>query len=498
MTFGRAAWWRSRNAGTAFALGVCAAAMAAQEPAATPAPEVEPEREVRQLNIANKVWLGDFDALRERRMIRVLVPYSRTLYFTDKGRERGLTADAVREFEEFIRLKYPTGNRPVTVYLIPTTRDELLQKVADGLGDIAAGNLTITPPREELVDFVVQSDRSVDEVVVTGSRGAPVASLADLSGRTVHVRASSSYHESLLALNERFRAEGVPLVTLQLVPDALEDEDMLEMANAGLIDALVVDDWKARLWDQILPEIEAHTEVKVAEDGRIGWAIRKGSPQLAAVLADFHVWSRQRASYEYRLTQLMKRVKQMSNPTQSAEWKRFEAVIALFRRYGERYSFDPLMLAAQGYQESRLDQGARSHVGAIGVMQLMPATGAEMRVGDVTKVEPNIHAGVKYMDQLMTRYFKDANFSVGNRPLFAFASYNAGPGNIAKMRREAAARGLDPDKWFNNVELVVAERIGMETTTYVRNIYKYYVSYKLTLEAIEAQRKAREAVQRPE
>jgi membrane-bound lytic murein transglycosylase MltF len=120
----------------------------------------------------------------------------------------------------------------------------------------------------------------------------------------------------------------------------------------------------------------------------------------------------------------------------------------------------------------------------------MPATGAELGVGDIHRIEPNIHAGTKYMDILMTRYFPDAHFSEGNRPLFAFASYNAGPGNIARMRREAAKRGLDPDKWFNNVELVVAERIGPETTTYVRNIYKYYVSYKLTQQAAEARRAA--------
>jgi membrane-bound lytic murein transglycosylase MltF len=148
------------------------------------------------------------------------------------------------------------------------------------------------------------------------------------------------------------------------------------------------------------------------------------------------------------------------------------------------------MLAAQGYQESQLQQEARSPVGAIGVMQLMPTTGTEMKVGDIHVIEPNIHAGAKYMDLLMTKYFPDAQFSEGNRPLFAFASYNTGAGNIARMRKEAAKRGLDPDKWFNNVEVVVAEKIGLETTTYVRNIYKYYVSYRLSMEAQAARRKA--------
>jgi membrane-bound lytic murein transglycosylase MltF len=141
------------------------------------------------------------------------------------------------------------------------------------------------------------------------------------------------------------------------------------------------------------------------------------------------------------------------------------------------------MLAAQGYQESTLDQNKKSPVGAVGVMQLMPATGQELKVGDIAVAESNIHAGAKYMDQLMTKYFTDARFDEQNRTLFAFASYNAGPGNIAKMRTEAERRGLDPNVWFNNVESVTAEKIGIETTTYVRNIFKYYVSYKLTTEA---------------
>ena len=338
-----------------------------------------------------------------------------------------------------------------------------------------------------------QEERAVDEVVVTGAKAAPLPSLEALSGRTVHVRRSSSYHESLAELDARLRREGKAGIELKLVPDALEDEDMMEMANAGLIDLLVVDDWKARAWAQILPKIVVRPDLVVRSGGRIGWAIRRDSPLLAAALADFFEASKVRAPYEYRLAQAMRRVKQIQDPTRSSDWKRFEQLQALFRRYGERYGFDPLMLTAQGYQESKLDQSARSHVGAIGVMQLMPATGAEMKVGDIAVVEANIHAGAKYMDQLMTRYFPDAHFSEGNRPLFAFASYNAGPGNIAKMRREAERRGLDPDKWFNNVELVVAERIGAETTTYVRNIYKYYVAYKLALEALEAQRAAREA-----
>ena len=268
---------------------------------------------------------------------------------------------------------------------------------------------------------------------------------------------------------------------------------MMEMLNAGLLQAIVVDDWKARMWAQVLPRLTVRKDIVLRAGGRTGWAIRKESPQLAAEIDDFYRnFAKKQGVIEYRMAQYMKRVKQLKDPTTSSDYARFEQTIALFRKYGAQYHFDPLMLAAQGYQESALNQGAKSPVGAIGVMQIMPATGAELGVGDIRVIEPNIHGGAKYLDRLMTKYFADAHFDDVNRTLFAFASYNCGPGNVAKARKEAEKRGLDPDKWFNNVEVVIAEKIGMETTTYVRNIYKYYAAYRLVTDARSAVEKARQ------
>ena len=465
----------------------------AQRPAGG-APAAKP----RQLVLETKPWKGDFDQMLERRQIRVLVPYSRSLFFNDKGRERGLTAELAREFERYVNHKYAKqlAKRPVTVYIIATTRDKLLTNLNEGLGDISAGNLTVTPERQKIVDFVAPTDRKpVQELVVTGPKSPDIGAVEDLSGKTVHIRRASSYYDSVVALNAKLKSARKPPANIVLVPDALEDEDMLEMLNAGLLEFIVVDDWKAKLWAQVLPKVKVREDLVVRAEGYTGWAFRKDSPKLEAVITDFYkdVLKKQ-GGIDARMAQFHKRAKQISNNTGTAEWKRFEQTLALFRKYGEKYGFDPLMLAAQGYQESTLDQNAKSHVGAIGVMQIMPATGADLKVGDIKIIEPNIHGGAKYMDQLMTKYFPDAKFSEADRPLFAFAAYNAGPGNISRMRKEAEKRGLDPDKWFNNVELVTAEKIGIETTTYVRNIYKYYVAYRLTLDAHEAQRKARETV----
>jgi membrane-bound lytic murein transglycosylase MltF len=464
-------------------------------------------KQLRGLALMSKEWTGDFDKMLELRRIRVLVPPSRTLYFNDKGRERGLIGDTVRDFERYLNKKYAgkLGKRPLTVFIVPCTRDALFTGVAKGLGDIAAGDITVTGERLKTVDFVASEEAPpVAEVLLTGPNSPPVGVIDDLSGKTIHVRKSSSYYESLSALNERFKKEDggfwskkrKPPVKIIPVPDALEDEDLMEMLNAGLFEFLVVDDWIAKIWMQVLPGIKVREDIALRSGGRIGWAIRKESPKLAVEIRDFAKnYLKKQGVMESRLAQYHKRIKQIKNPTGTAEWKRFEQTIALFEKYGQKYQFDPLMLAAQGYQESTLNQNKRSPVGAIGIMQIMPATGVSLQVGNISETEPNIHGGAKYMDLLITRYFPNSSFDEQNRTLFAFASYNAGPGKISKMRRLAESRGLDPNQWFNNVEVVTAERIGFQTTTYVRNVYKYYVAYNLTLKHIEEKRNAREQIQ---
>jgi membrane-bound lytic murein transglycosylase MltF len=178
----------------------------------------------------------------------------------------------------------------------------------------------------------------------------------------------------------------------------------------------------------------------------------------------------------------------VKNAASAAERQKFMNLIELFRKYGDQYKFDFLLMAAQGYQESRLDQDAKSAVGAVGVMQVMPETGKEQKVGDIRKVGPNVHAGVKYMRFIRDSFFESEPMDDLNKGLFTFAAYNAGPGRIKQLRREAQQRGLNPNLWFGNVERVASERIGRETVTYVSNIYKYYVAYKL-ISAEAARRK---------
>jgi membrane-bound lytic murein transglycosylase MltF len=430
--------------------------------------------------IVDRTFTGDLDAMVQRRIIRAGVPFNRTFYFIDKGVPRGLSYEYLTLFEDKLNQNQKTGSLKVHLVLLPMPRDALLPALQAGKLDMVVAQLTVTPERQKLVDFTNPTRTNVSEVVVTGPGSPTIASLNDLSGKRVFVRKSSSYYASLQALNLRFQAAHKAPVAIDEAPESLEDDDLLEMVNAGLLPAIVVDDFMADYWKQVFPKLDIHRNVAVRTGGNLAVAIRKNSPRLAAELNGFIAQNGLNSVIGRVLSKrYLQDTKYVTDAASAAERQKFLQMADLFRKYGDQYSFDYLLMAAQGYQESRLDQGAKSHVGAIGVMQLMPATGQEQAVGDIHQLEPNIHAGVKYMRFMRDRYFQGEPMDDLNKGLFTFASYNAGAGRIRQLRKIAAERGLNPNLWFGNVERVASEQIGRETVTYVSNIYKYYIAYRL-------------------
>ncbi len=447
--------------------------------------------------MVEKAWTGDLDGMIARHYIRILTVNSKTFYFADKAVLHGVVVEAGRLLEDDLNRKLARDknrankNLKVRVVFIPVQRDQLLPALMEGKGDIAAANLTITPERQKIVDFSTAGLSNVSEVAVTGPASPAIARVDDLAGKQVFVRKSSSYFESLVALNKRFASEGKPAVVLKEAPETLEDEDLLEMLNAGLVQVVVVDRHIADFWKQVFPKIVVHDDVAVRSGGQVAWALRKSSPQLKAELDDVIAHNKEGTAVGNQiLKRYLKSVKYVKDAGSDAERKKFEALTQYFRKYGSQYDVDWVLMGAQGYQESQLNQYAKSHVGAIGVMQLMPATGNEMKVGDIHQAEANINAGIKYMRFMMNRYYANEPMTALNKALFTFASYNAGPGRVAQLRKEAKKRGLDPNVWFGNVEYIAAEKIGQETVTYVSNIYKYYIAYRLILENRAAREQA--------
>jgi membrane-bound lytic murein transglycosylase MltF len=453
------------------------------------------ESQAKWLQPLQKKWTGDLDGMIQRRLIRALVVYSKTYYFVDKGTQRGVSYDALKIFEDELNEQLKREKKlPVRMVFIAVPRDQLIPALIDGRGDIAAAGITITPGRQELVDFSDPTLAPVSEVVVTGPATPQIATLDDLSGKEVFVRKSSSYYEHLVDLNQKLERAGKVPISLKAAPESLEDEDLLEMLNAGLVQLVVIDQPKGEFWSSIFPKITMRQDLVINSGGELAWMMRKNSPRLKSAVNDtIKRHGKGDPTRAEILRKYLKSTKFVKDAASQEEMRKFQATVDLFKKYGQQYNVDYLMMIAQGYQESRLDQHVKSRVGAVGVMQVMPATGREMKVGDITKIDPNIHAGVKFIIFMRDTYFGNEPMDELNKDLFAFAAYNAGPGRINELRKLAEKRGLNPNVWFGNVEVIVSEKIGRETVTYVSNIFKYYVAYSLIEEAEQAKQNAKAA-----
>lgn len=438
---------------------------------------------------------GDLDTLIETRTIRVLTVYSAGLYYLDGPAEKGLVYERFTRFENDLNTALKRGHVRVHVVFVPVARNQLIPALLAGQGDVISAGLSITPERQKLVDFSIPISTNVSEILVTGPSAPELNSIEDLSGQTIYVRMSSSYRESLGVLNQRFVGEGKAPLNIEPISELLEDDDLVEMVNAGLLPWAVVDSYKTQLWDGVFESLVFRKDIVFRSGAKIAWAFRKNSPKLEAALNKFATKHRQGTLIgNVLVNRYVRDFDWAANALGGEHYQRFKTLEKIFKTYGEQYGMDYLMVAAQGYQESRLDQSVRSSAGAIGIMQVLPTTAAGRSVGikNITEVDPNIHAGVKYMSFLRDRYFSDMDSHRANQTFLALGAYNAGPSRMIKLRAKAEKMGYDPDVWFDNVEVIAARDVGAETVQYVANIYKYYLAYKLTAESEIKRLQARE------
>jgi membrane-bound lytic murein transglycosylase MltF len=425
--------------------------------------------------------LGDLDTMVARGEIRVLTSFTLGSYFIDQGEQRGTVFELSQILEEYVRKKVGADARRLKVTIIPVRRDQILPYLVEGHGDIAFANLTITPGRSQVVDFSYPFSSKVNELLVTAPGQPEINSIAGLAGKEIVVPVASSYFESVIAMNQRLIKDGHAPMKLTVSDPRLEIEDLIEMMDANLIPMTVADSHRMQLWSRVFKNIKVHEDIVFRENASIALAMRKESPQLKKVLDGFVRENRVGTLItNMLLTKFTEYTGWVKPALERDPFRRLGQLAGLFRTYGLQYDIDWLLLASFAFQESGFDQDARSHVGAIGVMQVMPSTAADRRVSieNIHELENNVHAGTKYLALLRSHYFSDEDLDPTERMLFTMAGYNAGPNRINRLRGVAESRGLDPNIWFNNVELVVAAQVGREPINYVSNIYRYYIAYK--------------------
>jgi len=443
-----------------------------------------------------KTSTEDLPAMTRRRTVRALVTYNTTEYFVVKGQQRGFEYELLEQYEKYLNDGRAPGQLEIELIYIPMPFERLLPALLEGRGDIAAAGITVTAERARKVAFTIPYVTDVSEVVVAHRSVKGLTTLDDLAGRTLYVLRGSSYEQHLRRLNLRFAdSKLAPMRVIESDPH-LSTEDILELVNARVLDLTISDHHIAELWAKVLPNIDVRTDLAINDSGSIAWAVRKNNPELLKSLNGFLKENKRGTLIGNVLFErYFGKTRWISNPLSEADSAKLTTYRSLFKKYAKMYGFDWPLVAAVAYQESRLEPNRKSHKGAVGLMQIRPATARGKNVGidDIEDPENNVHAGVKYLAFLRDHYYSASAVSDEDRIYLSLAAYNAGPRKVKHFRKIAADKGLDPNRWFSNVERAALEVVGQETVRYVSNIYKYYIAYSQLLDIAEKKARAIES-----
>lgn len=443
------------------------------------------------------IMKDDLPVMLERQYIRVLTTINQTNFFLDGIKPQGFEYSLLKQYEKELNKGKSRRKLETVLEFIPVPRDMLMDHLVNGYGDIAAAGLTVTKGRMQHVDFTDPYLSKISEIVVTHKDAPAVKDRDDLSGKEVFVRKSSSYYKSITKINNVFKLKKMKPIKIIEADENLETEDILEMVNTGAIEMTVCDSHIAEIWSKVLPDIRLHKDITFRKGGDIAWAVRKDNPLLKENLNSF-IKSHKKGTLMGNIffTRFYEKMKWIKNPLKGKLEQKAEEYKPLIQKYAKQYGFDWKLILSMAFQESGLDHDKKSNRGAVGLMQIKPSTAGDKNVGikDVRDVENNIHAAVKYLDFIRTRYYSDDEIRPRDRVRFSLAAYNAGPAKINRARKKAKEMGLDPDKWFRNVELAVLKTVSQEPVKYVSNINKYYVLYDKYLGLKKSRELAKEEI----
>lgn len=421
--------------------------------------------------------------------IRLLLPYSKTFYYLDGAQQKGLTYELGVEFEKFINKKFPNDQNKIKVVFIPTLRNDMINDLLSEKGDVIASNMYVTDKQIDDVTFSKALFKDTYPVLLSKMNGTDLENIDQLSAQKIAVRKSSIYFKYIEEINAKLIGLNLAPIEIIKVDEFLEDEDIMELVHAGVYDFTVVDKHLAGVWLKAFSDLFIHQKLSIHDTPYdVAWLVRKENKELLEVLNEF-INENKKGTFigNVLFNRYIKNSGYIKKQGLIRQDQTFIETIKFIKQYAKKYGFDWLMITALSFQESQLNQDMVSHVGAIGVMQLMKSTATDKNVDipNIEILEHNVHAGVKYLHFIHNRYFSAPEIDQLNQWLFTFASYNAGPARVRQLRTKAAESGKDPNQWFGHVELIAAEVIGRETVQYVSNIYKYYIAYSRSKELLE-------------
>ncbi len=432
-------------------------------------------------------YAASLESVLEKRFLRVLTSHNAFDFHLYRGQRGGYQYEMVKAFTRHLNRKYPQGRGvpEIQFELIPVYSDQLIPLLVEGAADLIAARMTVTPERAGRLRFS-RPYRKVDEVLVTHDGTAPIDSLGELAGATVAVRASSSYHESLLDLNQKLHAAGREPMRLELVDETLSTERILELVAARRFAYTVADSMVADLALAIYPQLRIVEGVALRREGELAWATQLPATRLAQEVNLF-LEGYEEGSLQGNIAFLkyFETEGRLANRLAEGRTETLSDYDDLFKQHATRFGLDWRLVAAMAYQESRFDSVAKNRWGAVGLMQIKPMTARESYI-DIPQVEglehvsDNVKAGLKYLSWIKGRYFDvESEMRERDRIRMALAAYNAGPRTLINARRRARKLGLDPNRWFRNVELALLDMRKVEPVKYVSEINQRYLAYVL-------------------
>jgi membrane-bound lytic murein transglycosylase F len=422
--------------------------------------------------------LDDIEGIKKRKTVRILTRNNAASYFLWRGQLLGFEYELAKEFarQNGVRLEV----------VVAPSHNALIPMLREGKGDVIAALMSPTEQRRKLGVVFSRPYLYASEMVVARSSEKVFNGVEHLKGRTLVVRPSSAYWQTL----QDIRAQGIKF-TLMKAPEDMETEEIIDKVANGEYDLTVA--------DSTLLEIELtwRDDIKgvltLTDPQPCAWAVRTNNPKLLKAINKY--FKKEYHGLFYNITYkkyfnsphaVLKHREHRYDIDTGGQLSPYDTIV---KKYAEKYGFDWRLLVSQMYQESRFDPTRKSWAGAVGLMQVMPRTAKEVGFTEIKDLETGIHAGVKYLDWVRDRFSEE--LPVVERMWFSLASYNAGPGHVHDARRLARQKGWNPDRWFNNVEramLLLSKRKyakmarfgyvrGREPVNYVRDIRDRFHAY---------------------
>ena len=427
-----------------------------------------------------QVWqtadtVRDLAEIRRSGVLRVLVNQSRNSSGEIKGETIGVEYLRLRAFEQY--LNRSAKGPAIVIKLVPRAKDQLIGALQRGEGDLVApGELMQTATMSR-----IRGSRPVVEqvpmILVSRTGGPRYRSYEQLSGRSLALAAGSAAGPELERVNRDLMRAGRAPIAIEWVDSTLAVEDVLEMVQAGIYTATVVEQPIAERWAKVLPKLRLERGLALGKRAGMRWYVRNEASMLQATVDRFLRDYRAPDDQDAAFVRVYRRLYRVQYPLDRLGRKRLETVRPTLQRFALQQELDWLNLAALAFKESTLNPAARGASGAVGLMQVTPQTARGMGVSDIAKLDNNVLASARYLTNLRRRYFASPRLNERERMAFILAAYNLGPQRVQSMRAEARRRGLNPDQWFFQVERVAMSTMGMGVVSYVSAVNKYYLAY---------------------